>query len=390
MTSRNELTIAVAGLGQRISVVIRHLLAAAPGARLVGHVDPEPYGLASLEKRGIDPGPAFADVETMLSQAKPDLLMIGSPNHLHLAHIEAGLAAGVRIFTEKPIVRTEEETWELARLLRRHGETSVLVGLVMRSSPLTRAVSALMAQGRVGQLISMEGNEHLHPEHGAFLMRDWRRREEFGGSFLLDKCCHDFDIYRMFIGSLPSRIASFGGRTIFTAENEAKLSGQRYPDGTPAYSVWRPGWNTSNKTFGSDADVNDHQVAIVEYRNGVRLSFHANTHAGLPQRRWLFAGTGGAIEADLVSDRIVVRDALGLAPAETVPVAAGAGAHEGMDPAMGRDLAAHLLDGADFPVNAYDAMVAGLTVMAVDRAMREGTVVDCGPLWARLDEELGR
>ena len=390
MTSQSALTIAVAGLGQRISVVLRHLLAAAPGARLVGYVDPEPYGLASLAKRDIDPGPAFADVETMLAQTKPDLLMIGSPNHLHLAHIKAGLAAGTRIFTEKPIVRTEEETWELARLLRQHGETSVLVGLVMRSSPMTRAVAALIAQGRVGQLISMEGNEHLHPEHGAFLMRDWRRREEFGGSFLLDKCCHDFDIYRMFIGALPSRIASFGGRTIFTAENEARLAGQRYQDGTKAYSVWRPGWNTSNKTFGSDADVTDHQVAIVEYQNGVRLSFHANTHAGLPQRRWLFAGTGGAIEADLVSDRIVTRDALGLTPVETVPVETGAGAHEGMDPAMGRDLAAHLLEGAAFPVNAYDAMVAGLTVMAVDRAMREGTVVDCAPLWARLDAELGR
>lgn len=390
MTSRRELTIAVAGLGQRLSVVIRHLVAAAPGARLVGHVDPEPYGLASLTKRGIGAGPAFGDVETMLAETKPDLFMIGSPNHLHLDHIKAGLAAGVRIFTEKPIVRTEEETWELARLLREHGETSVLVGLVMRSSPLTRAVAALLAQGRVGQLISMEGNEHLHPEHGAFLMRDWRRREEFGGSFLLDKCCHDFDIYRMFIGALPARVASFGGRTIFTAENEAVLSGQRYGDGTAAYSVWRPGWNTANKTFGSDADVADHQVAIVEYENGVRLSFHANTHAGLPQRRWLFAGTGGAIEADLVSDRIAVRDALGLAPVESVPVETGAGAHEGMDPAMGRDLAAHLLDGAAFPVNAYDAMVAGLTVMAVDRAMREGIVVDCRALWARLDRELGR
>jgi predicted dehydrogenase len=389
MSVPKPLTIAVAGLGQRIAVVIRHLLAAAPGARLVGYVDPEPYGMPSLAKRGIESGPAFHDVETMLAATTPDLLMAGSPNHLHLAHITAGLEAGVRVFTEKPIVRTEEETWALARLLRHHGENAVLVGLVMRSSPLTRAVSSLIADGRLGQLVSMEGNEHLHPEHGAFLMRDWRRREEFGGSFLLDKCCHDFDIYRMFIGALPARVASFGGRAIFTSANEVRLADAQYPDGTKAYSVWRHGWNTANRSFGSDADVADHQVAIVEYENGVRLSFHANTHAGLPQRRWYLAGTDGAIEADLVSDHLQVRDALGLAPAETVPVETGAGAHEGMDPAMGRDLAAHLLEGAPFPVNAYDAMVAGLTVMAVDRAMREGTIVDCRPLWARLHEALG-
>lgn len=389
MKTQSEFRIAVAGLGQRLAVVIRNLLAAAPNARLVGYVDPEPYGLASISKRGIAPGPEFADVETMLRETKPDLLMIGSPNHLHLAHISAGLAAGVRVFTEKPIVRTEEETWALARLLRSHGEDAILVGLVMRSSPLTRAVAAALADGRIGQLVSVEGNEHLHPEHGAFLMRDWRRRQEFGGSFLLDKCCHDFDIYRMFVGAKPKQVASFGGRTVFTPANEA-LTSRSYADGTPAYSIWRPGWNTANTTFSSDADVADHQVAIVEYENGVRLSFSANTHAGLPQRRWLFMGTNGALEADLVSDRVVYRDALGLHAAETIAVEEGSGGHAGMDPAMGRDLAAHLLEGKPFPVNAYDAMVAGLTVMAIDRAMRDGSVVDCRPLWTQLDREMGR
>ncbi len=389
MNTSGEIKIAVAGLGQRISVVIRNLLAAAPDARLVGYVDPEPYGRPSLAKRGIEPGPQFADVEMMLARTKPDLLMVGSPNHLHLEHISAGLAAGVRVFTEKPIVRTEEESWALARLLRAHGEEAILVGLVMRSSPLTRAVAAALADGRLGTLISMEGNEHLHPEHGAFLMRDWRRRQQYGGSFLLDKCCHDFDIYRMFIGANPARVSSFGGRAIFTPGHE-EMTGRRYADGTSAYSVWRPGWNTSAETFSSDADVTDHQVAIVEYENGVRLSFSANTHAGLPQRRWLFMGTNGALEADLVSDRVQYRDALGLAPAETIAVEEGSGGHAGMDPAMGRDLAAHLLEGKPFPVNAHDAMVAGLTVMAIDRAMREGSVVDCRPLWERLDREMGR
>jgi hypothetical protein len=30
-------------------------------------------------------------------------------------------------------------------------------------------------------------------------------------------------------------------------------------------------------------------------------------------------------------------------------------------------------------------MVAGLTVMAIDRAMEEGQVVDCAPIWAAFD-----
>ena len=389
MTSTQVFTIAVAGLGQRIATVIRHLVAAAPNVRVAGYCDPAPVGLRALEKRGIAAGENFASVEAMLAAVRPDLLMVGSPNHLHLDHIKAGLDAGVRVFSEKPVVRSEEETWELARLLRAHGEASVIVGLVLRSSPLVAAVRKRLAHESFGRLVSFEGNEHLHPEHGAFLMRDWRRYARHAGSFLLDKCCHDFDLYRLFAGALPARVASFGGRTIFTPEN-AGLATVRYPSGDPAYAVWRAGWNGGNDVFSSDADVADNQVALVEYQNGVRLAFHANTHAGLMQRRWYFAGTGGAMEADLVTNRLSFRDALGVSDPQTEDMGLGPDAHYGSDPAMGRDLAAHLLEGAPFPVQVHDAMVAGLTVMAVDRAMREGTVVDCGALWERLATEMGR
>jgi len=386
MKTSGTFSIAVAGLGRRIATVIRHLAAAAPNIRIVGHADPAPTGLSMLEKRGIEAGPAYADVETMLAETKPDLLMVGSPNHLHLDHISAGLAAGARVFSEKPVVRTEEETWALARLLREHGQTSVLVGLVLRSAPLVAAVTRTL-RDRLGPLVSFEGNEHLHPEHGGFLMRDWRRHEAHGGSFLLDKCCHDFDLYRLFAGALPARIASFGGRSIFTPENEA-LQTRTHPGGEPAYTLWRPGWNGGESVFRSDADVADNQVVLVEYENGVRLSFHANSHAGLMQRRWYFAGLDGALEADLVTNRLTFRDAMGANPPETEEFPASIEGHYGSDAQMGRDLAAHLLDGAPFPVQVRDAMIAGLTVMAADRAMREGSVVDCRPLWERLEREL--
>lgn len=389
MSENKNLTIAVAGLGRRIATVLRNLAPAAPGLRIAGYVDPAPTGRNMLEKRGIATGEAFDDIVTMLAETRPDLLMVGSPNHLHLEHIEAGLAAGVRVFTEKPVVRTEEESWALAKRLRVHGEDAVLVGLVLRSSPLVRAVSDYLAAGRLGRLVSMEGNEHLHPEHGAFLMRDWRRHQRHGGSFLLDKCCHDFDLYRLFTGTRPKTVSSFGGRTIFTSENEA-MGTSTYPDGTPAYTLWRAGWNGGDRTFSGDADVADHQVAIVEYENGVRLSFHANSHAGLLQRRWYLAGTDGTIEADLVTNRLTWRDALNMEPSEEKAFEARVEGHYGSDEQMGRDLAAHLLDGAPFPVHVYDALVAGLTVMAIDRAMQTSSVVDCAPLWERLDTELGR
>lgn len=52
---------------------------------------------------------------------------------------------------------------------------------------------------------------------------------------------------------------------------------------------------------------------------------------------------------------------------------------------MALDLLAALEGRAAFPVTPYESMEAGLTVMAIDRAMAERQVVDCGPMWARYD-----
>ena len=42
----------------------------------------------------------------MLDSEKLDLLMVGSPNHMHLDHIRIGLERGLKVFTEKPVVTT--------------------------------------------------------------------------------------------------------------------------------------------------------------------------------------------------------------------------------------------------------------------------------------------
>ena len=55
---------------------------------------------------------------------------------------------------------------------------------------------------------------------------------------------------------------------------------------------------------------------------------------------------------------------------------------------MARDLLATLETGAAFPVTPYDSLEAGLTVMAVDRALHEGTMIDCRPMWAAYDDAL--
>ena len=133
-------------------------------------------------------------------------------------------------------------------------------------------------------------------------------------------------------------------------------------------------------------DVTDHQTAIVDYANGVKLSFHSNSHVSLTERRWYIAGTEGTLIADLVRNKMLVRGALDRGKPERKEWGGlTADAHNGADQAMAVDLLAALEGRAEFPVTPWDSMEAGLTVMAIDRAMAEGQVVDCAPMWAAYD-----
>ena len=376
--------IGVIGLGQRIAHVLLAMRDEGWRYEVVAHCDPAPVGQPILAAAGVGMGVACASEAELAARGPFDLLMIGSPNHLHLAHLHFALTLDCPVFTEKPIVRTEAESFELAAKLGRTETPPLFVGLVMRSMPIVREVIRRVDEGQLGRLVSIDATEHLHPEHGGYLARNWRRRKDWGGSYLLDKVCHDFDIFNRLAGARPARVASFGGRSIFTPEEAARP--RTYDDGQPAYVMHDAGWSGANDAFQSDMDVTDHQTAMVEYASGLRLSFHANSHVALQERRWYLAGTDGTLVADLVRNRLTFRRTLARGRPEKMEFGhLTDDNHNGADQAMARDLKATLETGATFPVTPADSLVAGLTVMAIDQAMDEGRVVDCGPVWAAYD-----
>ncbi|MDO8378883.1 Gfo/Idh/MocA family protein [Phenylobacterium sp.] len=380
--------IGVIGLGQRIAHVLAAMKEVGWSLEVAGHVDPGPVGAPILAAAGIDPGVSYPSPGALLADGPYDLVMIGTPNHLHMRHLGLAMAAGYPIFAEKPIVRTVEETYALARALAEPGRPPLFIGLVMRSMPIVREVIKRVDSGELGEIVSIDATEHLNVEHGAYLARNWRRKQEWGGSYLLDKVCHDFDIFGRIVGARPSKVASFGGRKIFRSERAG--APRTYDDGTPAYVATNPGWMGANDAFESDMDVTDHQTAMVEYENGVRLSFHANSHVSLPERRWYVAGTDATLIADLVRNKLMIRRTLSRQKPERIDYGGvTADSHNGADQAMARDLLATLETGVAFPVTPFDAMEAGLTVMAIDQAMETGTMLDCGEMWAGLDEAQG-
>ena len=203
--------VVTAGIGLRAGHVLSTLKEAMPEMEMVGYYDPQP---TYLDMIGTET-PRYDSVEAMLSDARPDLFCVFSPNLFHLEHIRLGLEAGMQMFTEKPVVVSIDETLELARLLSIHGGANrAMIGLVLRYSQHIVDLRASLAAGDLGKIVSLEANEHIGPYHGAFFMRDWRRKVHYSGGFMLEKCCHDIDIYNMVTGSRPAKVASFGGNVI--------------------------------------------------------------------------------------------------------------------------------------------------------------------------------
>jgi predicted dehydrogenase len=378
---------AVIGLGQRIAAVLSALKAAGAAFELDGYCDPEPVGLARLEAEGIAAGEAYRTAEQALTSGPHDLVLIGSPNHLHAEHLMLALYGNAPVFAEKPIVRTENESYALAQRLAHEETPELFVGLVLRSAPIVREILSIVHEGHLGQIVSLDATEHLPPEHGAYLARNWRRRREWGGSFLLDKVCHDFDVLAEVAGARPDRVASFGGRAIFRPDREP--ASRTYSDGSTAFEAWPGGWAAAPDAFLSDANVTDHQTALVQYANGVQLSFHSNSCSALRERRWYIAGTEGTLMADLVRNKLMWRRTMERGSPYRRQFNVSESDHNGADVAMARDLIAALAGDADFPVSPFQAIEAGLTVMAIDKAQALGQVVDCTAMWTTLDAAMG-
>ncbi len=412
--------IVTAGIGLRATHVLSIFKEAMPDIEFVGYYDPQPDSALQIDGATLSddavkdlipdqvfPGypdapkikqlrdgfaacaqmrrttPKFDNLEQMLAETKPDLFFIGSPNSFHLEHIKMGLDAGVRIFTEKPVVTTKEDTMELAALLAEHGTDRVMVGLVLRYSQHVVDLRAILDE--LGPIVSLEANEHIAPYHGAFFMRDWRRMVSWSGGFMLEKCCHDLDIYNMVTGSRPTKVASFGGRKSFV------------PDNAPTANVeneimhHKPSmWNNVDDAFHSDGDIIDHQTAILHYQNGASLAFHTNLNVPDEHRRFCVMGTHGMAEGDFVRGnlRATARDGSVIADHDYTQMdSARASAHYGADHMMVDDIVAFLKgDTETLPVGVVDALEAGLVAMALDEARVTGSMVDMTATWADFDQ----
>ena len=255
---------------------------------------------------------------------------------------------------------------------------------MLRYAPLYVDLRRAVAEGQLGEVVSIEASEHIAPWHGAFFMRDWRRYGHYAGGFMLEKCCHDLDLYNGVVGARPRFVASFGGRKSFTPENAPQNDGI---NDLEVYHRKPSGWQGSDKVFDSDGDIIDFQTAIVEYENGVSMTFHTNLNVPDEFRRFCVIGSKGMAEGDFVRGFMDVHDARTNEKviANTYKAPSSLSQHYGADEQMAEDVIAFVQTGAKQPVSAIDALEAGILALAMDEARLARKVVDLKPVWEKFD-----
>ena len=371
--------VGLCGVGDRLGYLAELFRGEIPEFEIVAYADPAPAGLALLDADTVRRLTAYPELAPMLARERLDLVMVGSPNRYHFEHLSAVLDAGVRAFCEKPVVVSERQTFHLLKRLAKHGQDRVLMGLVLRYAPVAIDLMRLARDGTLGTIVSLEAAEHIEPAHGAFFFRDWRRKTRLSGGFLLEKCCHDLDLYAGLVGARPRRVASFGGRSLFAPRHAGRAR-------EAVYRVREPRWGGTDDPFSGDADIVDHQVVLIEYESDARLAFHTNLHAPDESRRFCIVGTDGMAEGDFVRGYLKAHHAVsGDCVFDKRYRYDAVSKHYGAERQMAADLARHFDCGAPLPVSVIDGLAAGLTALKIDEALRHGEILDLGPVWAHFD-----
>lgn len=168
-----------------------------PFLTLVGVADPSPAGEALARSVG---APWFADHRSLLEQARPQGVVVATPNATHVPVACDCLARGVPALVEKPIADSVADAQALVDAVARH-QTPVLVGHHRRHNPINQRARALITEGVLGRIVSATALAmFLKPD--SYFDTAWRRQA--GGGPVLINLIHDIDMLRFLVGDIAT------------------------------------------------------------------------------------------------------------------------------------------------------------------------------------------
>ena len=344
----SPITFAIAGFGDRGSTYASMQDLFPDQMKVVAVADLDPAKVEKARKRyDLPPDRCFSSAEEMLERSKlAEVLVVATMDRQHVGHAIPALRKGYHILLEKPISPELSRCRELLEVAREcHGQ--VIVCHVLRYTAFYNQLKELIDSGRIGNVVSVCANENVGYWHQAhsFVRGNWRNSKETS-PMILQKSCHDMDIFTWLLGKRCRSVSSFGGTWLFRPERALEGAALRCLDGCQVKEacpfdaekiyITSPktgrargdSWitsvlsveNTVESTYRAlregpygrcvyqcDNDVVDHQQTNLLLEDGSTVSFTMCAFTENCYRTFKAMGTQGEIEADTRSNLIHIR-----------------------------------------------------------------------------------
>lgn len=261
--------------------------------------------------------PVFADFADMLTQTRPDCVIVTTVDVYHSDYIIQSLRQGCDVITEKPMTTDAERCRAILKAEQETGR-KVTVTFNYRYAPFVTRIREIVAAGAIGTIYSVHFEWLLTRNmdfgaHGASYFRRWNARMGKSGGLLVHKSTHHFDMVNWIIGQRPAEVSAFGRLNLYGAKN-APFRGERcstcahkdecefyyeLTDFEKKYYVEQErydGYIKDNCVYADDIDIYDTMALTVRYDRGAVMTYALN--ATSPYEGWhlVINGSRGRIE----------------------------------------------------------------------------------------------
>jgi len=268
--------------------------------------------LAAKAMIGVD-SPTFTNFDEMLQKTRPDLLMVTTVDAFHSQYIVKALDRGIDVITEKPMVIDEIQCQAVLDAEKRN-RRKIIVAFNYRYSPKHQKVKEILMEGAIGRVISVDFNWYLDVVHGADYFRRWHRLKNRGGSLLVHKATHHFDLMNWWLGADPVEVTAHGGLEVYGKKGAFRSTHCRpcpykekcrfYYDVTKSEKRMKlyvecedvDHYYRDGCVFREDVDIYDTMSLIVKYSNGVNMNYSLNAFMPFEGFRLAFNGEKGRLE----------------------------------------------------------------------------------------------
>lgn len=407
------ISLALSGAGHRGAEVYgRHVFRHPEDLRFVAVAEPR------IERRedfaaehGIPAEKAFASGEDLFRAAAKiaDAVIIAAPEELHVPQAKAALALGYDVLLEKPLAARVEDCRALAEEAAKNHRL-LMVCHPLRHAPFFLTIKQLLAEGRIGRLISIQYNANVGFRQMAhFYVRGERNGAGKTGPLVLSEGAQDLDLLLWLAGADCVRVSSFGSLMFFRPENAPTGAAERCLENCAIeqacpFSARRiylgadTSWPISTISrdqsieartealrtgpfgrciYGCENAVLDHQVVAAEFANGVTAALNLCGLTHERSRAIKIMGSTGEIEGHLEKNEIALytyADDLVTVMRPPRPETGRAGGDEGLMRAFAEAVRLHQRGREPDP--AWVGLQSHLMALAAEEARLQNRVVE--------------